>query len=259
LVAAKCDERSGKFGQAGKSGLSGTFVQFAHFSSSFYFPQAAFRCFSATSVASFHNGKFPPHPQTLGRLRLTQEPKIVANKTSSKPRRSLTKSTKKSASRATKSRPAKSENFVTESSHGDDEVSIDRRRGERREEAAVGTEPSNSAAPQLERRKKVNRRRQIDPTTCERDYTEQEVEFMNALDDYKRKSGRMFPTCSEVLEVLRGLGYVKLSSAELGALSVDCSSTTSAKPMPAMLSEVDGPATAAEVEGGADGHAHWIS
>ena len=34
---------------------------------------------------------------------------------------------------------------------------------------------------------------------------------MNALDDYKRKSGRMFPTCSEVLEVIYSLGYVKLS------------------------------------------------
>ena len=69
----------------------------------------------------------------------------------------------------------------------------------------------------LERRQKVNRRRQIDPTTCERDYTDDEVEFMNALDDYKRKSGRMFPTCSEVLEVVRSLGYVRLSPNELAA------------------------------------------
>ena len=69
----------------------------------------------------------------------------------------------------------------------------------------------------LERRQKVNRRRQIDPTTCERDYTDDEVEFMNALDDYKRKSGRMFPTCSEVLEVVRSLGYVRLSPTDLAA------------------------------------------
>jgi hypothetical protein len=62
---------------------------------------------------------------------------------------------------------------------------------------------------QLERRVKVARRRQIDPTTCERDYTHEEVEFMHALDAYKRASGRMFPTCSEVLEVLKGLGYQK--------------------------------------------------
>lgn len=60
-----------------------------------------------------------------------------------------------------------------------------------------------------ERRAKVNRRRQIDPTTCERDYTDAELEFMHAMDLYKRASGRMFPTCSEVLEVLRDLGYEK--------------------------------------------------
>ncbi|MGD9722800.1 MAG: hypothetical protein AB7O59_15810 [Pirellulales bacterium] len=61
----------------------------------------------------------------------------------------------------------------------------------------------------LERRAKVNRRRQIDPTTCEREYTDAEIEFMHALEKYKRASGRMFPTCSEVLEVLRSLGYEK--------------------------------------------------
>jgi len=61
----------------------------------------------------------------------------------------------------------------------------------------------------LTRRVKINRRRQIDPTTCERNYSVEEIEFMGALDSYKRTSGRMFPTCSEILEVLRGLGYEK--------------------------------------------------
>jgi hypothetical protein len=32
---------------------------------------------------------------------------------------------------------------------------------------------------------------------------------MHALDQYKRANGRMFPTCSEILEVIRGLGYAK--------------------------------------------------
>jgi hypothetical protein len=62
----------------------------------------------------------------------------------------------------------------------------------------------------MERRTKVSRRRQIDPTTCERDYSADEIEFMGAMDSYKRRSGRMFPTCSEVLEVIKSLGYVKL-------------------------------------------------
>ena len=73
---------------------------------------------------------------------------------------------------------------------------------------------------QLERRAKVNRRRQIDPTTCERDYSVEEIEFMSALDEYKRRSGRMFPTCSEVLEVVRGLGYEKRAATVVSPLSV---------------------------------------
>lgn len=64
--------------------------------------------------------------------------------------------------------------------------------------------------PVASERRKVQRRRLIDPTTCERDYTNDEIEFMQAMDDYKRRSGRMFPTCSEILEVLRGLGYVRI-------------------------------------------------
>jgi hypothetical protein len=71
------------------------------------------------------------------------------------------------------------------------------------------TEPVAVERRVLQRRVKVNRRRQIDPTTCERDYTPDEIEFMNAMDDYRRLSGRMFPTCSEVLEVIQKLGYEK--------------------------------------------------
>ena len=40
-----------------------------------------------------------------------------------------------------------------------------------------------------------------------------ERELMRAMQDYKERSGRMFPTWSEVLEVLRDLGYEKIASA----------------------------------------------
>ena len=62
------------------------------------------------------------------------------------------------------------------------------------------------------------RRRFVDPTTCEREYSEAEMEFMLAMNEYKRRSGRMFPTWSEVLEVLRALGYEKIESTEPGGL-----------------------------------------
>jgi hypothetical protein len=74
-------------------------------------------------------------------------------------------------------------------------------------------ERRNKDLPVTIERRKVQRRRQIDPTTCEREYSQDEVEFMQALDQYKRDNGRMFPTCSEILEVLRKIGYVKLPSA----------------------------------------------
>ena len=92
------------------------------------------------------------------------------------------------------------------------EVHVERRASrDRREDTdrRKTNEPVAAERRTIQRRVKVNRRRQIDPTTCERDYSSEEVEFMNALDDYKRTSGRMFPTCSEVLEVIRKLGYQK--------------------------------------------------
>lgn len=93
-------------------------------------------------------------------------------------------------------------------------ATVDRRgkgadRRKEKQDRRVSNQPVAVERRKLERREKVSRRRQIDPTTCERDYTADEVEFMNALDDYKRTSGRMFPTCSEVLEVIRNLGYSK--------------------------------------------------
>ncbi len=96
-------------------------------------------------------------------------------------------------------------------------VTIDRRRGERREKP-VDLTPKPKAAG--EPRRKVQRRRQIDPTTCEREYTDDELEFMNAFEAYKRSSGRMFPTCSEVLEVIRNLGYVKAAKPEVAEETV---------------------------------------
>ena len=64
-----------------------------------------------------------------------------------------------------------------------------------------------------EKRKKSERRRLIDPTTCERDYSDDETDFMKAMDRYKRDNRRPFPTWSEVLEVLRSMGYRKVAEA----------------------------------------------
>ena len=97
---------------------------------------------------------------------------------------------------------------------GNDEGSITISRRDHADRRATSDRRTQSAPVPVEqrilqRRVKVNRRRQIDPTTCERDYTPEEIEFMSAMDEYKRRNGRMFPTCSEVLEVVKSLGYEK--------------------------------------------------
>ena len=171
---------------------------------------------------------------------------MAQQKTASKAngkRRTTNKSMKKSAaSRSGKSSDAKQTEHSSGRSVGDEEVTIDRRRKDRRQDDREPATEGSADSQKLQRREKVNRRRQIDPTTCERDYTEHEVEFMNALDEYKRKSGRMFPTCSEVLEVVRSLGYVKVGSS----LPISCSAEpfvatpeAQAAAVPELESEID--------------------
>jgi hypothetical protein len=96
------------------------------------------------------------------------------------------------------------------------DVVVDRRTPQDRRKSSTERRKKNMPVV-LERRggerRKVQRRRQIDPTTCERDYSADEIEFMQALDAYKRANGRMFPTCSEILEVIRDMGYVRTSLA----------------------------------------------
>ena len=72
---------------------------------------------------------------------------------------------------------------------------------------------SSQALRAAQARQVSGRRRFVDPTTCEREYTVAEMEFMQAMQEYKARSGRMFPTWSEVLEVLQALGYEKQAPA----------------------------------------------
>jgi hypothetical protein len=55
----------------------------------------------------------------------------------------------------------------------------------------------------------ASRSRGAGPATAERDCSAAEQEFGRAMLAYKQQSGRMFPTWSEVLEVLQSLGYPK--------------------------------------------------
>jgi hypothetical protein len=72
-----------------------------------------------------------------------------------------------------------------------------------KEPAAAGAE----SAARPERRARKERRRRVDPTTFEKQYSPDELEFMNAMQRFKDQSGKHFPTYREVLLVAARLGY----------------------------------------------------
>jgi hypothetical protein len=88
----------------------------------------------------------------------------------------------------------------------------DRREG--RERRRRGFDAHSGAArparrPPTERRVKKERRKRIDPTTFEKQYTEDEVEFMNAMQRFKVQTGKAFLSHGDVLRVAFQLGYRK--------------------------------------------------
>lgn len=144
----------------------------------------------------------------------TKVKKTAAKSSSSSKSAQTTKSSTKSSKKSSKKKAPVERRAAAESDR--------RQTGDRRQKTMEVADDRR----QIERRQKVNRRRQIDPTTCERDYSDAEVEFMQALDEYKRKSGRMFPTCSEILEVIAELGYVKQDAAGASAVPVAVAAPT---------------------------------
>ena len=97
---------------------------------------------------------------------------------------------------------------------------FDRREGQDRRDRPRAEGPRPTQAPG-ERRAKKERRRRIDPTTFEKQYTDDELEFMTAMQRFKVLSGKSFPTHREVLSVAFSLGYrrVVIDDAETDAES----------------------------------------
>ena len=93
------------------------------------------------------------------------------------------------------------------------EVLVTDRRGSDRRKRSIAVAVDRRSGK--DRREQGERRRQIDPTTCERDYSPEEIEFMKAMDQYKRENRRPFPTWSEVLEVLNALGYRRVAEPSI--------------------------------------------
>ena len=70
----------------------------------------------------------------------------------------------------------------------------------------------------LDRRRGPGKRRSEDRRTAEEgQMSDEQFEFLMAINEYKRANARPFPTWTEVLEVIKALGYRK--TAEPGKLA----------------------------------------
>ena len=71
--------------------------------------------------------------------------------------------------------------------------------------------PASAPAP----RAKKERRRRVDPTTFEKQYSGDEIAFMNAIQEFKTRSGKMFPSHGDILNVALRLGYRQPANDDL--------------------------------------------
>jgi len=67
----------------------------------------------------------------------------------------------------------------------------------------------------LDRRRGPGRRLTDDRKAAEEGHmSDEQFEFLMAIDEYKRKNTRPFPTWTEVLEVIKALGYRKVAEPQ---------------------------------------------
>ena len=91
----------------------------------------------------------------------------------------------------------------------DEQHLIEQRSGEDRRESVVDRRLG------LDRRRGPGRRRSDDRRSAEEgQMSDEQFEFLKAIDEYKRKNTRPFPTWTEVLEVIKTLGYRKVSESQ---------------------------------------------
>jgi hypothetical protein len=95
------------------------------------------------------------------------------------------------------------------------ETVVDRRTG-------IETLPTGVERTGLERRRGPGRRRTDYTRSAEEgEMTTEQFLFVTAIDAFKRVNRRPFPTWTEVLEVMRRLGYRKTMASELSLTGVE--------------------------------------
>jgi hypothetical protein len=91
----------------------------------------------------------------------------------------------------------------------DEENHIDRRSGEDRRQSVVDRRLG------LDRNRGPGRRRTDERKAAEEgQMSDEQFEFLMAIDEYKRQNTRPFPTWTEVLEVIKALGYRKVTDPQ---------------------------------------------
>ena len=90
------------------------------------------------------------------------------------------------------------------------------RTGEDRRKNVVDTRSKGDPTTGLERRRGPGRRRSdFVKAADEGEMTNEQFLFIKAIDAYKRVNNRPYPTWTEVLEVIRKLGYRKTAATEI--------------------------------------------
>jgi hypothetical protein len=86
---------------------------------------------------------------------------------------------------------------------------IERRSGQDRRQSVVDRRLG------LDRHRGPGRRRSDERKSAEEgQMSEEQFEFLMAIDEYKKKNARPFPTWTEVLEVIKALGYRKVAEPQ---------------------------------------------
>ena len=90
-----------------------------------------------------------------------------------------------------------------------DQHLIERRAGKDRRQSVVDRRLG------LDRRRGPGRRRSDERKSAEEgQMSNEQFEFLMAIDEYKRKNTRPFPTWTEVLELIKALGYRKVAEPQ---------------------------------------------
>ncbi|HYO10559.1 MAG TPA: hypothetical protein VER17_16440 [Tepidisphaeraceae bacterium] len=103
----------------------------------------------------------------------------------------------------------------------DRRMGVDRRQRTREESGYTGPERRVASGERradsgLERRRGPGRRRSDDRKSAEEgEMTVEQFEFCMAIETYKKVNKKMFPTWTEVLEVVRHLGYRKVEQRDI--------------------------------------------